>query len=152
MKGRGIFKRVARGVAIPFAVIMAGAAFIFVLNRVAGLPDNSDRAYSELLPADVGSRLGSGIEPLVAAHPGETGLYELPRGLDAFAARVVLMREAEHSIDTQYYMWHQDVVGRFLVHELIDAPAEVAFGDGVVALRDALGEVAPAPPSLAWTP
>lgn len=121
MKGQGKFGKFGRGVVISLAVLVVGATLVFVLNRVAGLPDNSDRPYSELLSADVRSRLGDGIEPLVAAHPGETGLYELPRGLDAFAARVVLMREAEHSIDTQYYMWHQDVVGRFLVHELIDA-------------------------------
>ena len=28
---------------------------------------------------------------------------------------------AERSIDTQYYMWHQDTVGRLLLKELIDA-------------------------------
>ena len=33
----------------------------------------------------------------------------------------MLAREAERSIDTQYYMWHQDTVGRLLVYELLAA-------------------------------
>ena len=121
MRRPGRLKSIARGIAKSFALLVVGATLVFLLNRVAGLPDNSDKTVSELVSADVGSRIERGIETLLATHPGETGLYELPLGLDAFAARVVLMRQADHSIDTQYYMWHQDVVGRFLVHELIDA-------------------------------
>jgi len=45
----------------------------------------------------------------------------LPEGRDAFVARALLARLAERSIDTQYYMWHQDTVGRLLVKELVDA-------------------------------
>ena len=126
MKGSGIFGRAARAIAVLFAVLAVSVAFVFVLDRVAGLPDNSDRSHSERVTADTGSRIERGIEPRMAAHPGETGLYELRRGLDAFAARVVLLREAEHSIDTQYYMWHQDVVGRFLAYPVsrFSAPAD----------------------------
>ena len=112
---------IIRFLVIALAVIVVGATAIFVLNRVAGLPENDDRQQSQLLPVDSDSRLAKAIEPLISANPDKAGLYELPRGMDAFAARVVLIRAAEHSIDTQYYMWHQDVVGRFLVHELIDA-------------------------------
>ena len=112
---------IIRFLVIALAVIVVGATAIFVLNRVAGLPENDDRQQSQLLPFDSDSRLAKAIEPLISGDPGKAGLYELPRGMDAFAARVVLIRAADHSIDTQYYMWHQDVVGQFLVHELIDA-------------------------------
>jgi len=33
----------------------------------------------------------------------------------------VLIRAADYSIDAQYYMWHLDVVGRLLIHELLNA-------------------------------
>ncbi len=45
----------------------------------------------------------------------------LPDGRDAFVARALSARLAERSIDTQYYMWHQDTLGRLLIKELIDA-------------------------------
>lgn len=121
MTNRIPLRRGARFLVTSIGVVVVGAILIFVLNRVAGLPDNDDREFTQLLPADVDSRLGKAVRPLVMANAAQAGLYELPRGLDAFAARVVLIRQADHSIDTQYYMWHQDVVGRFLVHELIDA-------------------------------
>lgn len=121
MPSRPILQRGARLLVTTIGAVVIGAIAILVLNRVAGLPENDDRQQSQLLRVDSGSRLAKAIEPLVSANPDKAGLYELPRGMDAFAARVVLIRAAEHSIDTQYYMWHQDVVGRFLVHELIDA-------------------------------
>jgi len=42
-------------------------------------------------------------------------------GLDAFVARAILARKAERSIDLQYYMFHQDTVGRLLLVELLAA-------------------------------
>ncbi len=103
------------------SVIVIVVAAIFVLNRVAGLPENDDRQPSQLVPVDSSSRIARATEPLTSANRGKAGLYELPDGMDAFAARVVLIRAADHSIDMQYYMWHQDVVGRLLIYELLDA-------------------------------
>jgi putative cardiolipin synthase len=108
-------------VLIAAGAAVIGALSIFTLNRIAGLPDHGGREYSHLLAANDDTRIGSAVSRLVETNNGRAGLYELPRGLDAFAARVVLMRQADRSIDAQYYMWHQDIVGRFLVYELVDA-------------------------------
>ena len=54
-------------------------------------------------------------------HPGESGYLLLGNGLDAFVARVVLAQRAERSIDTQYYMIHNDVVGSLFVDQLYKA-------------------------------
>lgn len=121
MKEATITGAAKRFVVAATVVIAVGFAAIWLLNRVAGLPDNDNRTFSQPLEASEASRMAQAIESLAAANHGMTGLYELPRGLDAFAARVVLIRQARSSIDTQYYMWHQDVVGRFLIYELIDA-------------------------------
>ena len=51
----------------------------------------------------------------------ESGIYPLPQGREAFAARVVLARAAERSLDVQYYIWHEDVTGFLLLSELWDA-------------------------------
>ena len=42
-------------------------------------------------------------------------------GLDGFVGRAVLARLAKRSIDVQYYMFHQDTVGRLLIKELVAA-------------------------------
>ena len=103
------------------AIIIVGFVFTQLLNYFAGLPDISDRDNSYAIDSGVDTLLGKAFAPMLSANPGDVGVYELPRGLDAFAARVVLARQSERSIDTQYYMWHQDIVGRSLVFELIDA-------------------------------
>ena len=42
-------------------------------------------------------------------------------GEDAFAARLKIIREAQRSIDTQYYIWHDDLTGRVLRNRLLHA-------------------------------
>src|SRR5690606_10583030 len=58
------------------------------------------------------------ISPLAAAHPGRSGVYPLQDALEAFAARVLLARGAERSLDVQYYIWRQDLTGTMLFREL----------------------------------
>lgn len=101
--------------------IAIGVVLVFILNKVAGLPDNSERKSSKVVGAGADSSLGKLFAPKLAKNTDKNGIVELPRGRDAFAARIVLARQAQRSIDTQYYMWHQDTVGRSLVYALIDA-------------------------------
>jgi len=54
-------------------------------------------------------------------HPGESGFHLLGNGLDAFVARAVLAHVAERSIDVQYYLYHDDLVGRLLTWQLLQA-------------------------------
>jgi putative cardiolipin synthase len=94
---------------------------VSILNQLAGLPDNSGRKSSQVINNGADSSLGRHFASELAENPGKNGIFELPLGRDAFAARIVLARHAERSIDTQYYMWHQDTVGRSLVYALIGA-------------------------------
>ena len=87
----------------------------------SGLPDHSGRSVSRVLPGGAATSLGRTHQPLLAGHPGETGVHLLAQGRDAFVARAVLARRAELSIDVQYYMYHQDTVGRLLLVELLAA-------------------------------
>lgn len=59
--------------------------------------------------------------PHLAAHPGQTGAALLHDGLDAFAVRAASARLAGRSLDLQYYMWHDDLVGRLLGQEVVAA-------------------------------
>lgn len=58
------------------------------------------------------------LAPLLAAHPGKTGVVLVADGLDAFAMRALAARKAGRSLDLQYYIWHDDKTGRLLAREV----------------------------------
>lgn len=53
--------------------------------------------------------------------PTLSGVRLLYDGKDAFAARVLLMRAARHTLDIQYYIWHDDLSGSLLLDEIASA-------------------------------
>ena len=84
---------------------------LLVTGGCATLPDNVGREASTAYVDTHDTRIGRNVQAAMAEHPGESGYLLLGNGLDAFVARVLLAQRAERSIDTQYYMIHDDVVG-----------------------------------------
>lgn len=89
----------------------------------ASLPPLGERAASVALAGTADTRLGQAIAPLAAGHPGLSGIYPLSDGRDAFAARVLLTRAAERSLDVQYYIWRNDLTGTLMLDALRSAAA-----------------------------
>ena len=58
---------------------------------------------------------------LQAAHPDQSGVAFLSDGLDAYAARALITRHAGRSLDLQYYLWHDDLIGHLMARELHQA-------------------------------
>ncbi len=87
----------------------------------SGLADNSARPTSHVVRDGATTSLGKAHQKSLEDRPGTTGVHLLRHGRDAFVARAVLARKAERSIDLQYYMFHQDTVGRLLLVELLGA-------------------------------
>ena len=99
-------------------VLLAGGV---VLDRCNALPALGDRSVSHAR-ADTGStRLGKAVAPLLAVHPGVSGVHPLRDARDAFAARYVLASAAERTLDVQYYIWRNDLSGTLLMKALVDA-------------------------------
>lgn len=96
---------------------------VFLLITGCSLPPYSGRADSAALASDVANEtaLGRAIAPKRIEYPGLSGIYPLSNGPDAFAARMLLARFAELTIDAQYYMWHGDTTGSLLLTELLAA-------------------------------
>lgn len=65
--------------------------------------------------------LGAAIEGELAAHPGLSGIDPLTKPLEAFAARVDLVRTAQRTLDVQYYIWRNDLTGTLLLEALREA-------------------------------
>ena len=91
------------------------------LSSCASLPPNTDRTESHAFTDTQDTFLGRDFARESRGHPGESGFLTLSNGLDAFVARVALASVAERSIDTQYYMIHNDVVGSLFIDSLVKA-------------------------------
>ncbi|MCQ4309314.1 phospholipase D family protein [Pseudomonas stutzeri] len=84
------------------------------------LPDLDGRIASSALSQGEGTdtALGRAISPRGQAHPGKTGIHALIDPHDAVAARALLARGAEKTLDVQYYIWRGDITGTLLFDEL----------------------------------
>jgi putative cardiolipin synthase len=98
--------------------ILVAIALGILVSGCASLPKNVEREPSTALTATEDTRLGRAVARGVAANPGRSGIYPLPNARDAFAARVLLARAAERSLDLQYYVWHDDTTGKLLFEEV----------------------------------
>lgn len=119
----GRHARRLRDVAARFAGMAALAAGM-ALSGCASLPSGFDKpASTSLAPAVLAdSRL---LRTVAASRPAPdaSGFRLLPSGTDAFNTRVALARRAQHSLDVQYYLVHDDETGRALLRELQNAAA-----------------------------
>ena len=97
---------------------------VFVFGLLAGcvkLPDNSGRSTTFALEPDPDGIFGKKAEHVLGTDTDESAFLLLGNGLDAFVARAAMARHAETSIDAQYYLLHNDEVGRLFLNELLGA-------------------------------
>lgn len=92
-----------------------------VLSACATLPTDFERLPSSAFTDTQDTFLGREISKDAAAHPGLSGFFILPSGLDAFTARALTARRAERSIDAQYYLYHNDLIGKLFTWQLVQA-------------------------------
>ncbi len=98
--------------------LLAAALLAAVLQGCASLPSNDGRVASTAVTDTAGTELGQVVVPLVEAHPGQSGFRSLLEPEDSFAARLMLARAAERSLDLQYYIWRRDLTGSLLFDAL----------------------------------
>ncbi|GAB5337787.1 phospholipase D family protein [Pseudomonas fluorescens] len=81
---------------------------------------NAPRIPSDALPA-AQSSFGRSIQAQAAPYQGRSGFRLLPNSSEAFMARAELIRNAQSSLDLQYYIVHDGISTRMLVDELLKA-------------------------------
>ncbi|MET0179015.1 MAG: phospholipase D-like domain-containing protein, partial [Novosphingobium sp.] len=114
-------KGTTRGIALAALGTIAVAAWALRLaSRLPACDAGPDREPGNDPET---SSLARAATAETARHPGRTGLHLLSDGLDAFAARLLLVRAAEATLDLQYYIWHGDRTGTLLL-EALHAAAE----------------------------
>ena len=96
--------------------------FLLLTGGCASLPENTNRQVSYALTDTEDTSFGVKTAARIEAEgDGQDGFMLLESGLDAFVARALLAHFAERSIDVQYYLYHNDLVGRLLMSKLIQA-------------------------------
>ncbi|MEN8247158.1 MAG: phospholipase D-like domain-containing protein, partial [Thermodesulfobacteriota bacterium] len=103
-----------------FALIATILA-LFLMGGCTSLPTDFERHESHAYMDTDDTRLGKAVQAEKPAHPNQSGFFLLGNGLDAFVARALLAQAAERSIDTQYYMIHNDIVGSLFIDQLYKA-------------------------------
>ena len=104
---------------IVFVLLVALVGAVLLTGRSAPPPSGTPEFAMPLQPAQ--TEIDRELAPLLAAHPGRTGALFLTDGIDAFAARAISARRAGRSLDLQYFIWHNDLTGRLLASEALDA-------------------------------
>jgi putative cardiolipin synthase len=101
--------------AIAVAVFVAVYAFGSVAQRKHEAPGLALALRDDATPLD------RAFAPLLRAHPGESGMMLLSASSAALHARLEAARGAGRSLDLQYYYWKNDLTGRLLLKEVIEA-------------------------------
>jgi putative cardiolipin synthase len=78
-----------------------------------------ERVASYHFKSQTDSTLYKRLDPKLKQHPGKSGIVALINGEDALQSRIWAIREAQNSIDLQYYIWKDDQSGLLVLKELI---------------------------------
>jgi putative cardiolipin synthase len=94
------------------------------LTACASIDFDYPRTESTAIPPAETSdtALGRQVIPAIAEFPeGESAFYPIVDGIDSLAARLLLAARAEQTIDVQYYLIKNDIVGTVFVDALLQA-------------------------------
>jgi putative cardiolipin synthase len=124
---------------------MSGLICIFILalsvTACASLPKDIAKSPSYTIQCRDNTKLGRITAGKQEQHPGESGFYILPVGMDDFVARAILIDAAERTLDLQYYIVNPGLTVDILMERLIRAAkrgvrVRLLFDDLGVGLTD----------------
>ena len=99
----------------------ASLLLLFLACACARLPTRPELAQEHALALGEQTRIDALVAPAAARHPGLSGFRLVADGVEAFALRGLTARAAGRSLDIQSYIWHDDLTGRLLAGEALDA-------------------------------
>lgn len=107
-------RNVRRVLVVALALLVLGTGRM----RLGDLPPLEGRDANFAILDTEETRLGRALAPAVRSHPGLSGIHPLFDARAAFAARVLLARSADRTLDLQYYIWRNDLSGTLLFEGL----------------------------------
>jgi putative cardiolipin synthase len=108
--------KAARSALLPLFLLL-----LVLMIGCATIPYDYPRTVSSALYRPETTSIGKKIQAQEIKHRGDSGFYLLPTGVDAFAARALLIDRAEKTLDLQYYIFGSDLIAKFLLDRLVAA-------------------------------
>ncbi|WP_444813091.1 phospholipase D family protein [Variovorax saccharolyticus] len=108
-------------VSTSFSRVLVAFLLGWLVAGCSSLPGKVERTESQAVANTADTRLAKSFAPALKAHPDKSGIRALPAAEDAFAARILLARHADRSLDLQYYIWRNDTTGKLMWQALWDA-------------------------------
>ncbi|WP_323815863.1 phospholipase D family protein [Cellvibrio sp. NN19] len=103
--------------------------FIFLMLGLSGCQSLPERSSLNIEPDSpvidqtfvAATTLAKTAQTLSQQNPEKSGFFVLADGIEALSARLHLIDAAEKVIDVQYYIWHDDSVGKVMQYRLLQA-------------------------------
>jgi len=82
---------------------------------------DQERIESYAIEDSGSTSLAKRVEGVLPVVDGRSAFYPIADGIEALAARFALAEQAERTIDAQYYLLHNDPIGRAFIEVLLEA-------------------------------
>ena len=94
----------------------------FVMTTAcSSLPTDFDSTESYAYTDTAQTELGKTAAEVTGDDAVNSTMYLISEGTEAFLTRMVLLSKAERSVDVQYFIWKSDLIGKLLMHRMIEA-------------------------------
>lgn len=96
----------------------------FILLLAAGcvtIDFDAPKPESYVITETQNTYLAHQVRDHVLLHPGQAGFYPVYDGVDSLALRLLMAQRAEKTIDAQYFLIYDDLVGNLFIQSLLAA-------------------------------
>ncbi len=90
------------------------------LSACSLLPTGFEQVESHAYTDTEQTLLGETASHLQADNADHSTMYLIGEGTDAFLTRMALLSKAERSVDVQYFIWKADIIGKLLMHKMLE--------------------------------
>lgn len=112
---------VRRNMKLRLPRFLASLTVLMLWTGCASVDLDAPKQASFQLADTSDTRVGVEVAEMRAEHGDLSGFHLQRDGIQSLAARIVLARAAERSIDAQYYLITNDQVGKLFLKSLLDA-------------------------------
>ena len=100
---------------------LAILCFVTLASACATVDFEADKTPSYALQETQSTFLGKTVAAMPSQPQDQSGFHLVPDSIEALAIRLLLAAKAERSLDIQYYMIKNDIIGRVFFSSLIQA-------------------------------
>lgn len=98
---------------------------IAVMAACSSLPTDFDSIESHAYTNTGQTTLGKLATQVAGDDSVNSTIYLISEGTEAFLTRMMLLSKAERSVDVQYFIWKSDLIGKLLMHKMIEGKSVV---------------------------